>query len=135
MTEQQIRKRRRIVLVYLYGLFAGWGFYAVLTMESPETESGLRLAGHAWLALTLATQLGFMWFCTFDGKLVGKPLPQLARIGVFLGWPLGVPVYLLWARGIRGLAMLLLHGFLLFLLFVTTALVLAYLYLGPDWFA
>lgn len=109
MTIQRIRRRRRSVLVYLYCLFAAWGAFAALTVEPPKTESAMRLAGIAWTALAIATSLGFMWFCTLDEKLVRKPIPQLARIGLFVGWPLGVPIYLLWARRLRGLITLLLH--------------------------
>jgi len=135
MTMQQLKSRRRIVLVYLYCLFAAWGAFAALTVEPPKTESAMRLAGIAWVALAIGTSLGFMWFCTLDGKLVGKPIPQLARIGLFVGWPLGVPIYLLWARRLRGLLVLLLHGILLSLLSMATALILAYVYLGPEWYA
>jgi hypothetical protein len=90
MTERQLKTRRRIVLVYLYSLFALWPVYRVLTNVPIETERGMRIASCAFVALALGGQLGFMWFCTLDARLVGKTLPQLARIGIFFGWPLGV---------------------------------------------
>ena len=32
---------------------------------------------------------------------------DIAKLGIFLLWPVGVPLYLLWARRLRGLAVLL----------------------------
>jgi len=135
MTERQIRTRRRMVLVYLYSLFVLWPVHRVLTDAPIQTESGMRIAGNTFLALALATQLGFMWFCTLDAGLVGKPLPQLARIGIFIAWPLGVPIYLVWARRFKGVGLLLLHGFGLFLVFLTIYLIVSYLHYGPQAFA
>ena len=126
MTECQIRTRRRIVLVYIYSLSALWAVHAVLANTPIRTESGMRIAGNTFLALALASQLGFMWFCTLDARLVGKALPQLARIGIFVAWPLGVPIYFVWARRFTGLGLLLLHGVLWLLVFVVTAMAVFY---------
>lgn len=127
MTEREVRTRRRIVVLYLYGLSALWAVYSVLTYAPAQTESGLRVASCAFVALALGSQLGFMWFCTLDARLVGKPLPQLARIGIFLGWPLGVPMYLVWARRFKGVGLLLLHGAGLLLISVVAVLITLYL--------
>jgi hypothetical protein len=116
MAEQQFRTRRRITLIYLYGLSALWGVYRALTLDPLPTESAEGLSNGVFLMLALGTQLGFMWFCSVDARFVGRSLLRLAKIGIFLGWPIGVPIYAIWARGIlRGLGMVLLHGFLLFL--------------------
>ena len=135
MTERQLKVRRRKVLAYLYCLWMLWGIHRVFTAVPIETESGTRIAGNTFLALALAGQLGFMWFCTVDAQVVGKPLPQLARIGIFCGWPLGVPIYLVWARRWRGVGMLLLHGFLLLLIYMATGLIGLYLRYGHQAFA
>ncbi len=71
-----------------------------------------------------------MWYCTADARLVGKPLIQLAKLGIFFGWPVAVPIYLLWARGMKGLGLLLLHGFLLLLVAVLSVLISALLIYG-----
>ena len=126
MTECQIRTRRRIVLVYIYSLSALGAVHAVLADAPIRTESGMRIAGNTFLAVVLASQLGFMWFCTLDARLVGKTLPQLARIGIFVAWPLGVPIYFVWARRFTGLGLLLLHGVLWLLVFVVTAMAVLY---------
>ncbi len=134
MTERQLKTRRRIVLVYLYSLFALWPVYRVLTNVPIETERSMRIASCAFVALALGGQLGFMWFCTLDARLVGKTLPQLGRIGIFFGWPLGVPIYLVWARRFKGVGLLLLHGVLLFLVSCSAAIAMLYLRYGPQAF-
>lgn len=134
MIEQRLKIRRRIVLFYLYSLSAFWVVYRVLTDTPVRTEGGMRMASSAFVALVLASQLGFMWFCTLDARLVGKPLPQLARIGVFIAWPIGVPIYLVWARRLRGVGVLLLHGFLWLLVFVIAWLAVSYLRYGSQAF-
>ena len=121
MDERLVRKRRLAVLVYLYVLAALWGVLSGLTVEPAETESATRIAERCMLILALATQLGFVWFCTVDAKLVGRPLVQMAKVGIFFGWPIGVPIYFVWARGLRGLGMLLLHGLLLWLCYFGAA--------------
>ena len=116
------KRRRRAALVVLYVSFALWG--AIIGLAAgPESD---RLPPAFWprvnLFVAITAGLGAMWFCSSDARLVGRPLIDLARQGIFIGWPLGIPLYLLWARGIRGLGVLLLHGVLLFLLFVGVAL-------------
>ncbi len=135
MSDHPLKRRRRAILVYLYVIWALWGIPVALFVEPAQPEAVTRVAERAWLILSLAGQLGFMWFCTVDAKLAGRPLIRLARIGIFLGWPIGVPIYLLWARGLRGLGTLLLHGVLLLLVWICSALAVTYLCYGPEWFA
>jgi len=130
MDEKRLKKQRRAVLVLLYVLFLLVGVYAGATANLPSTKLHPDFAARLSLLLFLPVSLGFMWFCTVDAKLAGKPLIQLAKLGIFLGWPVGVPLYLLWARGLRGLATLVLHGTLLFLLGVVSTLITGYLVYG-----
>ncbi len=135
MTERQLRRQRLVVLVSLYLLFASLGAYTAAT--SDPSRIGLRpeAGARVELLLGLSTCLAFAWFCGVDSKLAGKPLLQLAKVGIFFGWPIGVPIYLLWAHGIRGLKFLLLHGFLLFLVSMCAAMVTSYILLGDPFFA
>ena len=96
----------------------------------PSAKLSPDFAARLDLLLAIPTCLCFMWLCTVDAKLVGKPLIQLAKLGIFLGWPVGVPIYLLWARGIRGLGLLLLHGFLLLLASICAMLAVGYILFG-----
>jgi hypothetical protein len=111
MTHRQLKRHRRIILAYLYSVSLLIGFLGMLAV-GPGAE-GLPL-GFAWRTHWLTTilfSLGCMWFCTIDARLAGRPLIQLAKQGIFLFWPAGVPIYLLSVRGIRGFGVLLLHGF------------------------
>jgi hypothetical protein len=130
MDENKLRRQRRAVLVFLYVLFLLLGAYTGATANLPPTKFHPEFAPRIDLLLAIPVCLGFMWFCTVDAKLVGKPLIQLAKLGIFLGWPIGVPVYLLWARGLRGLGTLVLHGALLLLLAVFSMLTTGYLVYG-----
>ncbi len=134
MTERQLRARRRIVLIYLYCLWGLWGVYGAFTAAPIETESEMRLASNTFLAMALAGQLGFMWFCTLDARLVGKSLPRLARFGIFLFPPYGVPIYLVWARRWRGVGLLLLHLVLLHVVLGGVYLIVLYLCYGSSVF-
>lgn len=121
--------------MYLYAIWALWGIHGGLFVEPARSEAAIRVGERAFLVLALAAQLGFMWFCTVDARLAGRPLIQLARIGIFLGWPIGVPIYLVWAHGLRGLGTLLLHGVLLLLVSLGVFIATIYLCYGPEWFA
>ncbi len=129
MAEQQLRTGRRITLVWLHAVFAAAGVTAALTPDSLSSESAERTANGLLLMTGLASALGFMWFCTADARLVGKSLLRLAKIGIVVCWPIGVPIYAVWARGIiRGLALVLLHGFLLLVTCLGTAILTILVY-------
>ena len=126
MNEQRLRRQRWAVLVGLYVLFILYVTTTTVMTYLPSAELSPDFAARIDLLLTIPTCLCFMWLCTVDAKLLGKPLIQLAKLGIFLGWPIGVPIYLLWARGIKGLGLLLVHGFLLFLAGLGTVLTVSY---------
>ncbi len=126
--ELRWRRQRLRAMLYLYMVFLLSGVLVGLLWRLSDTSVFVRVR----LLSEIATSLGFVWFCSADARLVGRPLLPLARVGIFLFWPAGVPIYLLWARRFRGLGLLLLHGVLLFLVYVTPALATAYLVYG-DW--
>lgn len=135
MVESGLKRRRQITMVYLYVLCALWGMLPGLFFKASGSQAAIRGAERILLILSLATQLGFVWFCTVDARLVGQPLMQLAQLGIFFGWPIGVPIYLVWARGLRGLATLLLHGVLLALVWGAGLAVAVYFCYGNELFA
>lgn len=132
MTERQLRRQRGVVLVFLYLLTAATGAY--LGAASDPSRIGLRSEAGARveLLLSLGTCLGFTWFCTVDARLSGTPLLEWAKVGIFFGWPIAVPVYLLCTRGISGLRLFLLYGFLLLLVLVCMAIVVSYILFGEP---
>lgn len=115
MTELELRRRRLATLVFIYVLAILYGAWIGIAYSPVGPELRADLVARTDLLAGILMSLGFMWLCTADAKLLGKPLIQLAKIGIFLGWPVGVPIYLLWARGVRGFVYLLLYGVLLLL--------------------
>ncbi len=114
------RTKRRAALALLYFAFLLSGAVAGLgeSLEPGRLEPDFFARAHMLLAIPLC--LGSLWFCTADAKLAGKTLVEMARLGIFFLWPVGVPVYLLWAHHLRGLGVLLLHGFLLCLIWLSS---------------
>jgi hypothetical protein len=128
MNEQRWRRQRRAILVGLYVLFPLSGIATALAICLPSTDLPADFWPRVDLLFAILMSLGLMWLCTVDAKLAGKPLIQLAKVGIFLGWPIGVPIYLLWARGIKGLGLLLLHGFLLLLAAICAIVAVVYIF-------
>lgn len=126
ISESRWRRQRRNALVFLYAAFLLMGALSGLLCFSADEGAFLRVQ----LLFAIAVSLGFMWYCTADARLLGKPLLPLARVGIFAFWPAGVPIYLLWARRLRGLGILLLHGISLLLTCVAAFLATAYLAYG-----
>jgi hypothetical protein len=120
------RRQRRNALGYLYAVFLLMGVLSGLLWFSADECASLRVQ----LLFAIAVSLGFMWYCTADARLLGRPLLPIARAGIFVLWPAGVPIYLLWARRLRGLGILLLHGISLLLTYVAAFLVTACLAYG-----
>jgi hypothetical protein len=132
MNEERLRRQRRTILVGLYVLFMLIGGATAVVDHLPPNETPPDLVPRIDLLLAIPTCLSFMWLCTVDAKLVGKPLIQLAKLGIFLGWPIGVPIYLLWARGARGLGLFLLHGLLMLLVAICTMLAVVFVFFGRS---
>lgn len=128
VSESRWRRQRRIALIYLYVVFLFMGVLRGLLWCSSDANAIV----HGELLFAIAVSLGFMWYCTADARLMGRPLLPLARLGIFLLWQAGVPIYLLWARRLKGLGVLLLHGFLLLLVLVVSGLITAYLVCGDG---
>lgn len=125
-SESRWRRQRRNALVFLYAVFLLMGVLNGLLWFSADEGVFLRVQ----LLFAIAVSLGFMWYCTADARLLGKPLLPPARVGIFVLWLAGVPIYLLWARRLRGLGILLLHGISLLLTYVAAFLATAYLAYG-----
>jgi len=116
--------------MYLYAVFFLMGVLSGLPWFSADEGASLRVQ----LLFAIAISLGCMWYCTADARLLGRPLLPIARAGIFTLWPAGVPIYLLWARRLRGLGILLLYGAALLLTCVVAAFATAYLTYGDRIF-
>lgn len=133
-TELRLRSQRRRALVFLYVAFVLGGVRAGYLVGLRDNQILPGFVARTDLLLALLYSLGCMWFCTVDSKLLGKPIIQLAKLGIFLLWPLGVPLYLLWAHHLRGLGVLLLHSVGLVLTALGTTLATASILYGNAWY-
>lgn len=133
MAANRWRRQRRGALAFLYAAAVCAGVLCGFTsprMEELRPDFALRVQ----LLVGILFSLGFMWFCTADARLAGKPLIRLARVGIFLLWPVGVPIYLLAVRGVRGSLVLLLHTILLFFVWVCSAAIIIILFRAGELF-
>jgi hypothetical protein len=82
--------RRRVLVVLIYMLSVFWGIEVRL---GPDPLAGFLISlGGA----TLMAQ-----FCMIDARVRGHPLPWSVPWLFFSFWPLAVPSYLFWSRGVR----------------------------------
>jgi hypothetical protein len=109
-----------VALAVLYVSFFLSGTLAGLKVGLGPGKLPSEFFVQAHFILVIPLSLGSLWFCSADAKLAGKTLVEMARLGIFFLWPVGVPVYLLWARSIRGLGILLLHGLPLCLIWISS---------------
>ena len=121
--QKRWKTRRRGALALLYVSFLLWGVAIGLQAGIEPGKLPSELFWRVNLLLAIPLSLGSLGFCVADAKLAGKTLIEMARLGIFFLWPIGVPIYLVWARSIRGLGVLLLHGILLCLVGFSSSLI------------
>jgi hypothetical protein len=134
VVQNRFKNQRRNALILLYLAFSLEGVLGGFALGEPEEDFHPDFILRVGLLSGLLLSLGFLGLCSADARLIGRPLVEMARLGIFFGWPVGVPIYLLWARGLRGFGLLLLHGFLLFVTWVCSALAAGYLLYGAEVF-
>jgi hypothetical protein len=111
--QNPLKRQRRNALILLYLVFSLEGIVAGVTLGRPASDFHPDFVFRVRLLTGVLFSLGFLCFCMADARLIGRPLVEMAKLGIFFGWPVGVPVYLLWAHGLRGFGLLVVHGFLL----------------------
>lgn len=90
--------RRRAAVIVSYAVSALWGA-AFFAGPDPLMELLVSLAGG-----TAVTQ-----FCMFDSRIQGRPLAWSVPWLIFCSWPISVPAYLFWSRGLRRMCKPALH--------------------------
>lgn len=61
------------------------------------------------LLMSLGVSTVMAQFCMLDARLRERPLPWSVPWLILLSWPLSVPAYLFWSRGIRRFYAPILH--------------------------
>ena len=95
MSTKALRIPLLITIFALYGLL---GIRMALTSRTEGVN----------LLLALGTQTAFPLLCRADARAIGKPVTHAFLWVTFFLWPLLVPGYLIWSRGLKGLALALL---------------------------
>src|SRR5271157_2809879 len=99
--KNSVQKRlRRILGLSLYALAVVWG----LVQFCYPIDQVLYLLFAATFAFTIT------YWCIVDGRIAGRPILHSFYWLIFFLWPLAVPIYLIWARRLRGLGFALLHA-------------------------
>jgi hypothetical protein len=117
-------KLRAVVLLCFYVLMAGNGAIQVL----PPQGGMVRI-----LIAVMAASLVAYW-CVDGARIVGRPIVQSVHWILFVTWPLAVPVYLVCSRGLRGIALIILHGIGLIAVAGTASHLAGYSACGRLWF-
>lgn len=98
-TTQSDRDQRWIPVVVLYIVTALW---AVVQMFSGEN-------GAVYLLFWIAFALPPTTWVVMDSRRRKKPILHILQLIIFLAWPIAVPIYLAFTRGIYGIGLITLH--------------------------
>jgi hypothetical protein len=117
------RRQRRILGVSLYAYAIGWGVLSVLHPHNDAT----------YLLLDVALCPVVTYWCIVDGRLAGHPILLSFHQLILFAWPIAVPAYLTWSRGLRGLGFALLHTVGLCAAWLLALNATGYLVYGARW--
>ncbi len=68
------------------------------------------------LVLTLGFASAFALLCLVDSQIIKKPVVNIFLVMTFFAWPVLMPCYLVWSRGLKGLGLAVLFALLYLLL-------------------
>ena len=104
---------RRIVvaIIYVLSVLSGIDYFIG---ANPRTG----------ILASLITSIFMVRFCIIDSRIRGAPLPWSIPWLIFMSWPISVPVYLFYSRGLRRI-----HKPILFILAYLAASYLGYIIL------
>jgi hypothetical protein len=117
MDGKRLQRSKRFIVIYIYFLFALRSLRRVLFGDIQLTD----------LPISLALSAAMVKFCAVDSKCRGEPLLHSFYWIIFFTWPVSVPIYLLWSRGIRGIVSLVLYVISLVVMFFIVFVVTYYL--------
>ncbi len=130
--KSRLRRQRYAALFLLYALVAVLGAWCGIVEGPGPPKFDPNFVALTELLWAIPMGLGFVWYCTVDAKAADKPLVEWAKFAVFLGWPVTVPIYLLWTHRLWGLVRLLLHGWLFILVLAWSVLITGCLVYGIE---
>lgn len=123
ITANKLHRCRSLVIICIYLLF---GLHAVRRAMFED----MRPAG---LAVIIAFQVIVTTFCIVDSKCRGKPLLHSFYWIIFFSWPVSVPIYWVWTRGLKGVVSGVLFVISLVVVWVTAFIVTWHLTGAKTW--
>lgn len=123
MAGKKLRRYRNFLIIYIYFLFSLWSIRRAL-------YEGIQFAD---LAISLVLSAAMVKFCAVDSRFRGKTLLLSFHWIIFFTWPISVPIYLLWTRGIKGVGWVVLNIILLVVICSVVFNVTGYLAWGESW--
>lgn len=122
----QLKSQKRfrlflIVLVYLIIMMIGirYGIFQYISRE--------RHLFHSLVLALLLTQI-----CIVDGKIMGKPVSIFSRWLIFMLFGIAVPIYIIRARGLKGVIIVIAHYAALALVLIVSWLITTCLIYGTS---
>ena len=119
----KLRRCRSLVIICIYLLF---GLHAVRRAMFEDMRP-------ADIAVTLALQIILTTFCIVDSKCRGKPLLHSFYWIIFFSWPVSVPIYWVWTRGLKGIVTGMLFVISLVVMYVVAFVATGFLAGAEPW--
>lgn len=123
ITANKLHRCRSLVIICIYLLF---GLHAVRRAMFEDMRP-------ADIAVTLALQIILTTFCIVDSKCRGKPLLHSFYWIIFISWPVSVPIYWVWTRGLKGIVSGVLFVISLVVVSVVVFIATGFLAGGETW--
>ena len=124
MSDGSPKTFKKVVVVFIYLLIALWGVRRALLQEMRPID----------LIICVTISFLMVQFCVIDSRIRGKPVLHSFRWMIFFTWPISVPIYLLWSRGVKGIGPTVLYVLSIILTQVLAFHVTGYLIYGEGWF-
>ena len=119
----KLHRLRGFIVIFIYFLFALWSVRTALFGGVQPVD----------VVISLALSAAMVKFCIVDSICRGGVLLNSFYWIIFFTWPVSVPVYLLWTRGIKGIIWLVLNIILLVIMCCVVFAGTSYLAWGDSW--
>jgi predicted neutral ceramidase superfamily lipid hydrolase len=123
MSGKKLHRLRNFIVIFIYFLFALWSVRNALFEGVQPVD----------IAISLALSAAMVKFCIVDSICRGGLLLNSFHWIIFFTWPVSVPIYLLWTRGIKGVLWAVLNIVMLIVVYSVVFVMTSYLAWGDSW--
>ena len=105
ITASPALRLRNAFLLCLYALSALWGISLAVPPQDELRE----------FCYTVLVAIAVVVSCIYDARFMRKPIVSSVQGVMLFTWPIAVPAYLVWSRGLkRGLQLVVVHAVCLY---------------------